>query len=221
VLEIGCGTGLDSEFLVSRGIDVIATEPSSEMIARARTRLGSRATAIQCALEGVDDALRTHDAAPALFDGIFSDFGALNCVADLGPLARLADRRLAHGGRIVLCFMTGYCLWEMAQVIGGKNATATRRFAPRGAPVMVRVGDVEVATFYHRPRDVMNALGASYRLLRTRGLAVVVPPPYMESVWHRMPRAARRALTVIDDTIAPHWPFNRCGDHIVLDIVKG
>ena len=39
VLEIGCGTGIDTSFLASRGIDVIACDPSEEMVSRSLRRL--------------------------------------------------------------------------------------------------------------------------------------------------------------------------------------
>lgn len=43
VLEIGCGTGRNTEWLVEQGARVVALDFSAEMIRRARTRIGSAA----------------------------------------------------------------------------------------------------------------------------------------------------------------------------------
>ena len=39
VLEIGCGTGPDTQFLASRGVRVVACDPSEEMVGRTLRRL--------------------------------------------------------------------------------------------------------------------------------------------------------------------------------------
>ena len=46
ILEIGCGTGVDTSFLASRGAHVVACDPSEEMVSRSLRRL---------AREGLED----------------------------------------------------------------------------------------------------------------------------------------------------------------------
>jgi SAM-dependent methyltransferase len=118
VLEIGCGTGLDTVFLASRGHEVIACDPSEEMVTRtlrrlARHGLDARATVMPCGLEDVQtylDALAPHEP----FDAIVSNFGALNCVCHLAPLGALARRHLRPGGSVLLGLMTRMCALEAA-----------------------------------------------------------------------------------------------------------
>ena len=111
ILEIGCGTGVDACFLAERGVRVLACDSSSEMIAVAARRIqeSGHQNLVQPVL------LRAEDIAtlPAgdLFDGAFSNFGALNCVADLRRLVCDLARRLPPGRLALLCWMGSCCLW--------------------------------------------------------------------------------------------------------------
>ena len=97
VLEIGCGTGLDTAFLAARGMHVVACDPSEEMVephaAPARARRARRprdGDAVRAA--GPRSRSSTRSIEPEGFDGIVSNFGALNCVEHLAPLGALATR---------------------------------------------------------------------------------------------------------------------------------
>src|SRR5262245_14066874 len=113
VLEIGCGTGVDTVFLASRGTRVVACDPSEEMVSRslrrlAREKLDDRASVLPCGLSDLASFLDAL-AEPSGFDGIISNFGALNCVESLAPLGALARRYLRPSGAIVLGLMSRVC----------------------------------------------------------------------------------------------------------------
>lgn len=70
-------------------------------------------------------------------------------------------------------------------------------------------------TYYFTPRQVLHALGPSFRLLCLEGLSVFAPPADRVDFPRRFPRLYH-ALTRIDDTLAPHAPFNHWGDFFML-----
>jgi ubiquinone/menaquinone biosynthesis C-methylase UbiE len=223
VLEIGCGTGIDTEFLALRCRAVVACDPSEEMVTRTLRRLAQRGlnghvTVMPCGLQDLQaylDALVPQDP----FDGIVSNFGALNCVEHLAPLGALVRRHLRRGGVMVLGLMTRVCALEAAYfALTGRSQLAARRLAP-GA-VAVPVAGLHVATYYHRINDVTRAVASGVRLSAVEGLGVAIPPPYLEPRWRELPRHLRRALAVFDGAIAPWPPFNRVGDHVLLQFVK-
>src|SRR5688572_7892814 len=74
VLDLGCGTGEDAAHLVSRGVNVHAIDPSPAMV-RVALRRGGFTAEVGTQPQGV-------------YDGVLSNFGALNCVEDLPALAR-------------------------------------------------------------------------------------------------------------------------------------
>jgi SAM-dependent methyltransferase len=87
VLEIGCGTGIDACFLAERGVQIVACDPSAEMIRVLRRRLEHPAlrNLVEAHVLGAEDITRLQPA--ELFDGAFSNFGAINC-SNPGPPPR-------------------------------------------------------------------------------------------------------------------------------------
>ena len=184
----------------------------------ARQGLEAHATFMPCGLQDLQyylDALTPREP----FDVIISNFGALNCVRHLAPLGALVRRHLTPGGTVVLGVMTRLCALEaMYFALTWRAKLAVRRLG-RGA-VPVPVAGVQVPTYYHRIADLCHALGGELRLVAVEGLGVAIPPPYLEPRWRSLPRRVRAVVTRVDGLIATWPPFNRLGDHMLLQFVK-
>ncbi len=223
LLEIGCGTGIDTMFLAARGLYVVACDPSEEMASRALRRLAregleDRATVLPCGLTDLAaylDAL----AEPGGFDGIVSNFGALNCVEHLAPLGALTRCYLRPMGAVVLCLMGRACAVEALYLAMTKRANVAGRRRGPGA-ITVHVAGVDVPTFYHRISDLRAALGPELVLRSIEGVGVAIPPPYLEPRWQKLPKPIRGIVTRLDTMLAPWPPFNRVGDHVLLQFEK-
>jgi ubiquinone/menaquinone biosynthesis C-methylase UbiE len=223
VIEIGCGTGLDTVVLANRAAAVVACDPSEEMVSKTLRRvshagLEARTTILPCGLQDLAaflDALAT----PAAFDAIVSNFGAINCVEHLAPLRALARRYLKPGGHVLLGLMGRTCAVEALYFAATRRPQLASRRRGSGA-LAVPVAGVAVPTFYHRIRDVRAALGPAARLQHVEGIGVAIPPPYLEPRWQQLPRSLRDMVAVLDGWLAPWPPFNRAGDHVLLHFVK-
>ena len=96
VLEIGCGTGVDACFLAERGVKVVACDNSPAMIQVAVRRVREMGTnAVDLRLLAAENLAEVQQEAP--FDGVFSNFGALNCVEDLKAVGEDLGRLLKPG----------------------------------------------------------------------------------------------------------------------------
>jgi len=222
VLEIGCGTGVDTEFLGRLGARVVACDPSEEMLSRTKRRLalaglGDRASVLSCGLQDLPHFLDALDHEEG-FDAVVSNFGALNCAPSLHALGIIGRRHLRAGGAIAVGLLGRTCLWETVYFTArGERAQASRR---RAASAAVPVAGIDVPTFYHRTRDLAEALGAEFSRDTVIGVGVMVPPPYLEPRWQQMPMALRRAAAGVD-RIAGAWPLvNQLGDHTLSRWVK-
>ena len=222
VLEIGCGTGVDTEFLAQLGARVVACDPSDEMLSRTKRRLamagvGDRAGILSCGLQDLPQFLDVLDHAEG-FDAIVSNFGALNCVPTLDALGVIGRRHLRAGGAMAIGLIGRTCLWETAYFTArGDRVRATRR---RTAQAEVPVAGINVPTFYHRTSDVAAALGEDFSCNAVIGVGVMVPPPYLESRWQQLPSIMRRAAAGVD-RVAGAWPLlNQLGDHTLTRWVK-
>jgi SAM-dependent methyltransferase len=222
VLEIGCGTGVDTEFLAKLGARVVACDPSEEMLSRTRRRLenagvGDRVSILSCGLQDVPQFLDALDHAEG-FDAIVSNFGALNCAPTLDALGVIGARHLRPGGAMAIGLMGRSCLWEAVYFAArGDRERAARR---RVASVNLPVAGIEVPTFYHRTADVADALGDQFARDATIGIGIFVPPPYLEPRWRQLPMMVRRTAAGVD-RVAGAWPlFNQLGDHTLTRWVK-
>lgn len=214
-LEIGCGTAVDACFLARRGVRVLACDSSSQMIAVATRRVQESGLyqLVQPLLLRAEDiaALREHE----LFDGVFSNFGVLNCVEDLRRMASDLAALLKPGASALLCWMGPYCAWEtLWYVAHGKLQKAVRRLSRDG--VTARIADgAFVHVHYPTVRTLASAFAPEFRLESVNGIGVAVPPSYLEPWAQRHPSLLQFCERA--DSLIGRCPGIRLlGDHVLV-----
>jgi SAM-dependent methyltransferase len=213
ILELGCGTGEDAVRLASRGVRVFAIDASADMVhvAREKARLRGCAERIefQCLpIEHLAAAPRAE-----AFDGCISNFGALNCVADLPALVAELAVRLEPGARLVCVLMGRYVPWEWGWfLLRGDARRAGRRL--RG-PVRWRGLNV----FYPTPREFAGLLAPAFRVDALRPLGVALPPSYASEWLRRHPRVLRSLVRA--EQAAQGWPaLAGLADHYIVEATR-
>jgi ubiquinone/menaquinone biosynthesis C-methylase UbiE len=215
VLDIGCGTGIDAEFLAASGVCVLGIDTSGEMLARLRARidaagLGDRVEARELLIQQLNRLGEQR------FDGIISAFASLSTVPHLMPFARDATRLVRPGGRMILHMLNRFSLWEfLGHVVHGRWTAAEqvgrdsrRVFTIGGQPVQHSVYFAEDA--YRR------YFMAGFRLRGTYGLGTLRPPHTVE----RLPRGVVDILERLDLRVGG-WPLVRdAGRFFVLDLER-
>jgi SAM-dependent methyltransferase len=219
IVEIGCGTGVDACFLAERGIEVLACDPSSKMIdATARRVMQSGLQAlVRTRVLRAEDLSTLHP--EELFDGAFSNFGALNCVHDLGHLARDLAERVKPGATLLLCWMGPYCLWEIVWYLGqGNKDKAFRRFRQSG--VRAKIADhAFVHVHYPSARFLARTFAPEFRLKSVKGVGIAVPPSYLKLWAQRHPHLLQ--LCEWTDSLIARWPGVRVlGDHVLVRLQR-
>lgn len=218
VLEIGCGTGVDTVFLARRGLSVTAIDASPRMIEITRQRVEAagvqnRVNARVCSAERLAD-----EPLDEPFDGILSNFGVLNCLSTPETTGTIVARYLRPEGCAVLCLLGRWCAWEiLVHVAQCRVGTAFRRLNRGGADV--RVGDGYVHVVYPSPREVIDACTPHCTHVGTTGVGVLVPPSYLEPLVRRFPRIFR-TFRGIEPHVNHKWPCNRLGDHYCLELQR-
>jgi ubiquinone/menaquinone biosynthesis C-methylase UbiE len=213
LLELNAGTGEDAAWLAGRGYRVHATDIADGMLAEIarkvhEQRLEDRLTVQRCSLLELDRV----DGGP--YDLVLSNFGGLNCVSDVRPVAARIPSVLRAGGHVVWVVMPPVCPWELAQALRGRFRVAFRRL--RGATV-ANVEGARVLTTYHWPRAVVQSLGPAFRPLSVQSLALFSPPSFMDGFPRRFPRLYR-ALASLDERLGRLAPFNSWGDFYLLAV---
>jgi SAM-dependent methyltransferase len=214
-LELNCGTGEDASHLASLGATVLATDIAPAMVA---------ATASKAVARGVGDAVVTQvlaierigslaDAHPP-FDLVLSNFGGVNCVADLDQLAADLALLTKPGGVAVLCVMGPVVPWEWAwELAHARPANAVRRLRRGGASWRgLTIRYPSIAT-------LRASFAASFRLAATTPVGIALPPSQTGDWFgghRRLGRALDRAERVAARIPGTAW----LADHYVAEFVR-
>ena len=219
ILELNCGTGEDARFLAQKGRSVVACDASSVMIevakGRGKLEAGSGSAGIEYRQLANEDlsALLGQEA----FDGAFSNFSGLNCVADLQPVARNLARLVKPGGRVLICVWSRVCVAELAWfLLHGQVGKASRRLSGKAT---ARVGGVTIEVSYPTVRTVRRVFSPWFRLESHRAVGLFVPPSYVES-WARKHDQLFARLEKLDQVFSSLPMFRVAGDHMLLEFVR-
>ena len=198
LLDIGCGTGEDALHFTQRGAQVEGIDASLNMVRMARTRgVQARRLAIEslCELSGT-------------FDGIISNFGALNCVHDLKSVASALGRLIRPGGYLAICVMGACCAWETIHFFRrGDFQNAFRRW--RRENIRSALG---VPVAYRSVNQFRRAFRDQFKLTTWHGIGICVPPSYVNG----LSEALLAQLGELDARINS-WPLLRAlSDHRLI-----
>jgi len=201
VLELNAGTGIDATHFVAQGHTVLATDLSDGMIREMTKKLNERLRVRQLSYDKLDmlDGEK--------FNYVFSNFGGLNCIDDLGKVTTHIPGVLNPGGYVTWVIMPRVCLWEFASILKG-NLRAFRRLKRDG--VMAHIDGQYFRTWYHSLTDIRKAFGDNFEFIESEGLAATSPPPYKTDA------TGYKFLRKLDKVLNRTFPFNRWADHIIV-----
>ena len=219
LLELGGGTGDDALFLAERGRNVVLTDGSPAMVARAAEKVRAagwqhRIETRELVLEQLAEVGRRWSGTP--FDGAYSNFGALNCVPNPALVAHGLAPLLQPGASVLLVVFGRWAVGEiLIQLALGNRRGAFRRFARGDVPA--RLGGHKFTVRYPSLGDFRRAFVPCFRLVRTRGIGVFVPPSAAEPTISSYPRLLAALETL--DRLA-NVPLAFFGDHILLHFIR-
>lgn len=98
ILEIGCGAGLEAQYMQSQGFDILATEGNPKLGAYAQQKLGDKAKILRFDEIDFDNE----------FDGIWANMCLLHAPWDeLPTILRSLQQALKQGGLLMASFKKG------------------------------------------------------------------------------------------------------------------
>ena len=212
ILEINAGTGLDALWFAEHGYRVHATDIADGMLAALEKKVISFDDPEQFTFQKLSfTELEKVNHAP--FDGIFSNFGGLNCTNDLSAVVHGMKKVLKPNSYFVWVFMPKICFWEIAQIFLGRVEISTRRFKKNGVQANVR--GALVSTYYYSAKQIMQVLGSDFEIIRLQGLSLFAPPMNQTGFINRFPWLTNFLLR-LDEVVGKLPFFNLCGDFMIL-----
>ncbi|PJF41045.1 MAG: hypothetical protein CUN55_12055 [Phototrophicales bacterium] len=216
VLEIGCGTGEDAIWLAQRGIKVVATDASPMMLEITQRKVSSLGLDdfVTCRLLDLNQLPLWKES--LRFNGVFSNFGPINCTERYSDLADFLMRHLQSGAKLGFGVMSPFCLWESVwHSLHLDFKTAFRRLKKQ--QLVTFADGTQFLVYYPSVKRLMNAFMPHFKKLGVMGLGVWVPPSDIFGVLERHPRLLRLSYWLERQTAA-YWPFRTWADHYWLEM---
>ncbi len=215
VLDLSCGTGIDSVFLARHGVRVMAADISPGMLSQLRRKVereGVAGLVHPC----VQDSGELAAWRPGTFDGIVSAFAGLSTLSDLGRFAAMAALVLRPGGRMLLHLLARFSLWEWLGLVAHRRwaeAARLRAASERCFPV----GGHPLRHYLHLPADAYHRyFETQFELRRAYSLGALRPP----SDLRRVPAVVFGGLGRVEALVRDRRPFLDWGRSFVLDLER-
>ncbi len=217
ILELNCGTGEDAVHLAQRGVYVHALDISETMVKKAREKaeafgMGDRIEIQKIPIEALCEYLPYSESEK--YDGALSNFGGLNCVANMAGVAEDLAACLRPGAIALLCVMGPLCPWEWLWFLHKKQyKTAFRRLQKNGVEWR------EITIRYPSITSMRRSFAHSFRFLRVSAIGAFIPPSYMEC-W------AEKHLSFVDKLNRWERQFERVtplpmlADHYLIELER-
>ncbi|HEY4294050.1 class I SAM-dependent methyltransferase [Luteibacter sp.] len=212
LLDLGCGTGLDAVEFARHGYHVVASDWSPEMVERTRGRAID--AGVESRLSPVHLGIQQLHLLGGRFDGIYSNFGPLNCAPDLRAVADECARLVRPGGSLVFSVMGRICPWELGHYALRRRFGRARVRFGTGVQAVGMNGHT-IWTWYYTPREFHAAFSGHFTLASYRALSLFLPPPYMVDRYRRRPGWYER-LGRVDDRFGDLPLLRDMGDHFLI-----
>lgn len=212
VLELNCGTGEDALHLAQRGVRVLSTDIAPAMVDAARRKVVAggvegRVRVERMAIEEIGPSLGT-------FDGALSNFGGLNCVADLHATSSALAGCVRPGGVAVVCVMGPLVPWEWLWFLARREPSRAFRRLRRGGAAWRGL-----TIRYPSIRRLRAAFSQHFSLARLGAIGVLLPPPYASAWAGRHPRWLD-ALDRAERAAETMWPLPHFADHYLAEFQR-
>lgn len=219
LLEVGCGTGLETLPLLLEGHRIVAVDLAQNMLEQLLER--ARAAGVVERVETRVGRLgRLHTALRDLpaghFQGAFSTFGAMNLENDLSTVPSELHRLLAPGAPLFLAVLNPLGVAPFLYVTAaGRPREAAARWSST-----VPAGRIQYPLEVHprRPVTLAKAFARYFTLERVEAASVLAPPWTSARLLSLLSPSAKGRLDRLDDRLGRLWPFNQLGEWAFLTL---
>ena len=220
LLEIGCGSGMETLPLLTGGHEIVVVDISAAMLDVVR----SKAAAVGVSDRLIARKLKARDVKSLIsefgagqFDGCYSTYGALNCEQSLYGIPEALHSLLRDNGKLVVGIYNRFCLSE---VVGYGLSLRFERVLNRVKPIL-REGDSRfcIDVFPYSVHDITRIFQEFFSVDSVIGVPVILPPSDLD-VYARKFSGNREKLNALDLWFGKRWPFNMLGDHFLMTLSR-
>jgi ubiquinone/menaquinone biosynthesis C-methylase UbiE len=212
LLEIGCGTGIDAIFLANNGIKVTATDISANMLKITNEKIQSEKLTAFIKTELLDaDNLKILEG--NVFDGIISNFNAVNYVRDLDKFSLNTFNLLKPGAKVFFVMLNKICLWEVFyNLLKLKPVTAFERLKSRE-----KYYKTQMQLYF--PGKIKKIFSQYYRVNKITGFGFLCPPDGL-SAFQKKHENFFSKIQGLENFLCSKFPFYNLCDHYLIEMTR-
>lgn len=211
VLDVGCGTGIDAQFIAGLGCDVYGIDKSVGMIGEAvkQLNLSNKTIGGKVELEAVVANTKNLNLLLSSIRAkhVILSFGVINFIEDLQSLFQVIALHLDRGGICIATALSKSSWWEYLRK-GGSVRIGTQ-------PKSMSIGGVETSSWFWDDDDIVSASQNFFDVVDVYGIGFVYPPPYLDKYVCRFPRL-QRLLWKLDRQYERSKLAAKYADHVVV-----
>ena len=212
ILDVNCGTGVDTVYFAGKGMKVTGIDLSPKMIEQCRNK--KKALQLNNVEFHVSSFETLSQKLKPEFDLVLSNFGGLNCVPKLDRVAEEINSLIRTEGYFVAVVMPCFSLWEIVTgIISGKWGYAFRRF--HSHVHATGFNDESFEVFYHSLHRFVSSFRPWFTAERIIGFNIVSPPPSSIRFLQRHSRFSS-FLIQLDEFIERIPLVRAMGDHYMI-----
>lgn len=211
LLELGCGTGIDTLALARRGLRVSALDVSPAMLARLVDK--ARETGLEALVEGIvgDVEALGELGLEGPFDAAFSAFAVLNTVVDPAAVAAAVAALLRPGGGLLVHVLAPAGARSVSGTAKAEGATS------RAGEYTASICGRPIRHWVLPSDELYDAFFAPHFHLRRRYALGFLWPRRAGAV---LPAPVARNLARLEPLLGARTPFLGRGRFAVLELVK-
>lgn len=219
LLEVGCGTGTETIELLKADHDIVAVDISQKMLdsvmQKARSQgLESRLKTVKMNAENISKLIEVHGTKS--FDGIYSTYGAINCVENLSDIPDAFHSLLKADGSLVMGIYNRLCASEfVGYALKLKLPSALARIKKYSKEGESRFC---IDVYSYTLREISNIFEQYFSLVQVQGVPVLIPPSNFVNYVEKFQRKLD-FIKKVDNWFGSRWPFYGLGDHF-LTVMK-
>jgi len=182
ILELNCGANEDAMIFSEKGVNLVATDVSEEMLKVTTVRANQYSMQNRISSQYLDPESFDETVFDKKFDLVFANFGGLNCLHPeaLKRLIHNLPSILAPGGRFIAVVTPKICLWESLYfMMRFRFVQAFRRNTSRES--VVQLGGVSFKSWYYNPAQIARWSDSRFRIVRKLPIGLATPPVALES----------------------------------------